>query len=112
MHWLHGEAAPVATVYEAKGRDLVMELVVGPNGTVVAHGDLHPMNVILGPQGPVAIDWTNAGRTTAAFDAASSYVLMSTFETNGAVDRAGQRRPIGSELTRPHVTIGTPASLL
>lgn len=63
----------------------------GPTGDVVVHGDLHPMNVILGPAGPVVIDFTNAGRGTAAFDAAISFVLMSTFETSGVVDRIGQR---------------------
>jgi len=60
-------------------------------GKVIVHGDLHPMNVILGPEGPVVIDFTNAGRGTAAFDAAISFVLMSTFETSGAVDRVGQQ---------------------
>jgi len=63
----------------------------GAAGNVIVHGDLHPMNVMLGPDGPVVIDFTNAGRGTAAFDAAISYVLMSTFETTGAVDRVGQQ---------------------
>jgi tRNA A-37 threonylcarbamoyl transferase component Bud32 len=62
-----------------------------PVGDVVVHGDLHPMNVILGPRGPVVIDFTNAGRSSAAFDAAISYVLMSTFETSGLIDRVGQQ---------------------
>ena len=60
-------------------------------GDVVVHGDLHPMNVLLGPAGPVVIDFTNAGRGSAAFDAAISFVLMTTFETSGVVDRVGQQ---------------------
>ena len=63
----------------------------GLAGDVVVHGDLHPMNVLLGPTGPVVIDFTNAGRGSAAFDAAISFVLMSTFETSGVIDRVGQR---------------------
>jgi aminoglycoside phosphotransferase (APT) family kinase protein len=62
-----------------------------PDGSGIVHGDLHPMNVILGPDGPVVIDFTNATRGPATFDAAISYVLMSTFETSGAIDRLGQR---------------------
>jgi aminoglycoside phosphotransferase (APT) family kinase protein len=53
--------------------------------------DLHPMNVILGPGGPVVIDFTNATRGPATFDAAMSFVLMSTFGTTGVIDRLGQR---------------------
>jgi aminoglycoside phosphotransferase (APT) family kinase protein len=49
------------------------------------------MNVILGPDGPVVIDFTNATRGPATFDAAMSYLLMSTFETSGAIDRLAQR---------------------
>ena len=31
-----------------------------PAGDAVLHLDLHPMNVVLSPDGPVVIDWTNA----------------------------------------------------
>lgn len=76
-----------------------------PGGDRVVHGDLHPMNVLLGEDGPVVIDFSNASRGPAAFDAAISYVLMSTFETSGPVDRIAQlaivrtfRRARGSAL--------------
>lgn len=49
-------------------------------GDSVLHLDLHPMNVILGGDGPVVIDWTNASRGSASFDAAMTSVLMSTAE--------------------------------
>ena len=39
--------------------------------------DLHPLNVIIGPNGPVVIDWTNAGRGDPSVDVALAYLLMS-----------------------------------
>lgn len=32
-----------------------------PPGTCVVHLDLHPANVLLGPAGPVVVDWASAG---------------------------------------------------
>ena len=60
-------------------------------GDRVLHLDFHPMNIILGPDGPVIIDWTNAARGAADFDAAMSFVAMSTFEVDGVVDQVGRR---------------------
>src|SRR4051794_8756915 len=34
----------------------------GDGGGALLHLDLHPLNVIMGPNGPVLIDWTNAAR--------------------------------------------------
>lgn len=62
-----------------------------PDAGVVVHLDLHPINVILSPDGPVVIDWTNVASGDGSFDAAVSFVLMSAFETNGLRDRIGQR---------------------
>ena len=61
-----------------------------PAGDALLHLDLHPMNVILSPDGPVLIDWTNAARGDADFDSAYSDVLMSTFEVDGWRDRLGR----------------------
>ena len=61
-----------------------------PAGNALLHLDLHPMNVILSPDGPVLIDWTNAARGEADFDAAYSDVLMSTFEVGSRRDRLGR----------------------
>jgi len=134
MTWVRARGVPVPTVHDARGRDLVMDLVLGPTvledlerrpwmmlphartlarlqrqvnelaapdwmpslsdvstGSSVVHLDLHPMNVMLGSDGPMIIDWTNAGRGEAWFDAALSFVLMSTFEVSGVRDRIGQR---------------------
>lgn len=62
-----------------------------PAGRSVVHLDLHPMNVILSPTGPVVIDWTNAKRGDSDFDAAMSYVVMATAETRGTVEHLAQR---------------------
>ncbi len=63
----------------------------GPPGDALLHLDLHPMNVLIGTDGPVVIDWTNAARGPAALDAGYSFVLMSTFEARRAFERFGQR---------------------
>jgi tRNA A-37 threonylcarbamoyl transferase component Bud32 len=53
----------------------------------VLHLDLHPMNVILTADGPVVIDWTNASGGPAGFDAALTFVEISTFEVSGIRDQ-------------------------
>jgi aminoglycoside phosphotransferase (APT) family kinase protein len=39
------------------------------------HLDLHPLNVLLGPAGPVVIDWTNARAGEPALDVALTWVI-------------------------------------
>lgn len=42
-------------------RDEAQSLVgILPSGAAILHGDLHPGNVLLSPDGPVAIDWFDA----------------------------------------------------
>ncbi len=62
-----------------------------PDGPAVLHLDLHPMNVIMGSDGPIVIDWTNASRGPLGFDAAVSHVLMSTFEADSLRTRIAQQ---------------------
>lgn len=57
----------------------------------ILHLDLHPMNVILSPDGPVVIDWTNASGGPAGFDAAVTFVAVTTFGTSTPRDRIAQR---------------------
>jgi aminoglycoside phosphotransferase (APT) family kinase protein len=57
----------------------------------VLHLDLHPMNVIMSPSGPVVLDWTNAAAGPAGFDGALTYVEVRTFETETVVEQIGQR---------------------
>ena len=62
-----------------------------PTGRALLHLDLHPMNVIMSPRGPIVIDWTNARRGDADFDAAVSYLLMASFEAHGARETIAQQ---------------------
>jgi len=48
------------------------------DGPVLIHLDLHPLNVILGPEGPVVIDWTNARRGNGDADVALTWLLTMT----------------------------------
>jgi tRNA A-37 threonylcarbamoyl transferase component Bud32 len=45
-------------------------------GNRIVHLDLHPLNVIMSPTGPVVIDWTNARRGDPATDLALTWVLL------------------------------------
>ena len=45
-------------------------------GERIVHMDLHPLNVIVGPNGPVVIDWTNAGLGDPNIDVDLAWVLM------------------------------------
>ncbi|MHB1138350.1 MAG: phosphotransferase [Microthrixaceae bacterium] len=47
-------------------------------GTSLVHRDLHPMNVMMTPDGPVVIDWANASAGDPAFDLADTWVLFAT----------------------------------
>ena len=46
------------------------------------HLDLHPANVILSPDGPVVIDWTNGARGDAAADLALTWIILAVFESD------------------------------
>ncbi len=48
----------------------------GTDGGCLVHLDLHPLNVLMGPAGPVVIDWSNACRGDGAIDVALTWVLM------------------------------------
>jgi len=45
-------------------------------GDGIVHLDLHPLNVILSPRGPVLIDWTNVARGAGPLDVALTWLLM------------------------------------
>ena len=60
----------------------------GPAGDRVVHLDLHPLNVMMTPGGPVVIDWSNAGRGDPAMDVATTWALMACADVpGGRVDR-------------------------
>ncbi len=47
-------------------------------GESLVHMDLHPLNVLIGPHGPVVIDWTNAGRGDPLVDVTLAYLLIAS----------------------------------
>lgn len=50
------------------------------SGDRMLHLDLHPLNVIIGPQGPVVIDWPNACAGDPAIDVALTWALTAAGE--------------------------------
>jgi aminoglycoside phosphotransferase (APT) family kinase protein len=52
-------------------------------GARVVHLDLHPLNVILGPKGPVVIDWTGAAVGDPLVDVGLAWVLMAAGQIPG-----------------------------
>jgi aminoglycoside phosphotransferase (APT) family kinase protein len=59
-----------------------LETFLGSNACVV-HLDLHPLNVILSPNGPVLLDWTNARAGTADSDVAVTWLVLAAAELGG-----------------------------
>jgi aminoglycoside phosphotransferase (APT) family kinase protein len=51
--------------------------------TVLLHQDLHPLNVLLSPRGPVVIDWTNACAGPGGADVADAWLLMAATSPDG-----------------------------
>jgi aminoglycoside phosphotransferase (APT) family kinase protein len=65
------------------GDDLlgVLDLIVGTDGPMVlCHGDLHPRNVILSPDGPVIVDWFDACRGQTIAEVARTSVMLTSRE--------------------------------
>ncbi len=50
------------------------------SGDRLLHMDLHPLNVLMAPGGPVVIDWPNAVRGDPAVDVALTWVLIASGE--------------------------------
>jgi aminoglycoside phosphotransferase (APT) family kinase protein len=58
------------------------------DGDRLLHLDLHPENVLLSPDGPVVVDWTNARRGEPAFDVALTWVIGATSPGLGELGRS------------------------
>jgi tRNA A-37 threonylcarbamoyl transferase component Bud32 len=74
-------------------------------GERLAHFDLHPENVLLSPNGPVVIDWSNGSRGDAADDEALTWVILHTSQIPGpapfrAIARAGRGILVDAFLSR------------
>jgi aminoglycoside phosphotransferase (APT) family kinase protein len=70
---LHDLAAP----------DFLPPAPVSTGGRVI-HLDLHPLNVILSPKGPVVIDWSNAAAGDPRVDVGLAWVLMAAGQVPGS----------------------------
>lgn len=74
-----------------------LHAIVPPSGTpagqCLVHLDLHPLNVLLGPDGPVVIDWVNARTDTAGLDLAVSMLIVA-LAAAGTEPRAGAGRAL------------------
>src|SRR6266446_6342656 len=66
------------------------------DGNQLIHRDLHPINVLLSPKGPVVIDWTNAARGPGASDVALTWLLMTAGEIPGRGVQAALGRALRS----------------
>ncbi|MCE9620850.1 MAG: aminoglycoside 3'-phosphotransferase/choline kinase family protein [Actinomycetia bacterium] len=57
-------------------------------GDRIVHRDLHPLNVMMTPDGPMVIDWANASAGDPAFDVADTWVLFAcATPPAGGIDR-------------------------
>src|SRR4051812_24674198 len=56
----------------------------------VVHLDLHPDNVLLGPAGPVVIDWRNSGDGPPELDLAMTALIMALVATDAEHPLAGR----------------------
>ncbi len=52
-------------------------------GDRLLHLDLHPLNVMMSPRGPVVIDWTGASRGAPATDVAVTWALLAGGQVEG-----------------------------
>ena len=81
-------------LHQLRPPDFVPPAPVG-EGDRLLHLDLHPLNVMMAPAGPVVIDWTNAAKGDPAADVGLAWLLLAA----GEIPDAGwKRRPF--ELAR------------
>jgi hypothetical protein len=66
-------------LHELTAPDWLVDAPVG-RGVGLLHLDLHPLNVMMSPRGPVVIDWARACRGDPAVDVALAWILMAAGE--------------------------------
>lgn len=66
-------------LHELTAPDWLRDAPVG-RGDRLLHLDLHPLNVMMSPKGPVVIDWAGACRGDPAVDVALAWVIMAAGE--------------------------------
>lgn len=67
------DAAPLSPIDRD---DAQRELARLPEANALCHFDVHPNNVIMGPQGPIIVDWYDAAAGNPAADVVRSSTLM------------------------------------
>jgi aminoglycoside phosphotransferase (APT) family kinase protein len=67
-------------VHEIEGPSWLEQLPDG--GDRLVHLDIHPLNVIYSPSGPVLIDWTNAARGCWQTDVAHTWLIIASADTS------------------------------
>jgi aminoglycoside phosphotransferase (APT) family kinase protein len=63
---------------EPEKDEILARLDLLPDGESICHGDLHPGNILMTPEGPVVIDWMSASRGRAIGDLARTELLLAT----------------------------------
>jgi Ser/Thr protein kinase RdoA (MazF antagonist) len=74
-----------------------------PDGNVVCHGDFHPMNIFITPQGPIILDWMDATRGHPAGDVARTSFLMKKAVLPADLPMRGFIQLMRSQLTRSYL---------
>lgn len=74
-----------------------------PGGDRLCHGDLYPGNVLVGPDGPVAVDWVNATRGDPHADVARTRLLLRGGTPPPGASTVGRRL---DRIGRPLITRG------
>lgn len=77
LRWKIEHAEPLPDAHKRAALDALAAL---PGGEAVLHGDFHPDNVLLSPDGPVIIDWHDASRGNPLADVARTLLLLSVGE--------------------------------
>lgn len=67
------EVAPIGETLRAAAIERLEQLI---EGDALSHGDLHPANLIVTPQGLAVIDWSRAAQAAAPTDVVRSEMLM------------------------------------
>ncbi len=72
----------------------------GGPGDRLVHLDLHPLNVIVSPAGPVVIDWANAARGAGDVDVALTWVLLACGDNPARGVKGAVSEPFRARLVR------------
>ncbi|NNG41294.1 phosphotransferase [Flexivirga sp. ID2601S] len=77
-------------------------------GDQLIHLDLHPNNVLIGPDGPVLIDWENAAWGAPGLDVAVTAVILACY----ALAYLADRHPNATDLLDAFLTVAEPLDRL